>query len=857
MGSHSRAGHLAAGIVPTASAVRGVAPAGYLSMKPLPTARLCALAAACACALWLASPLSPLSAPSPHADASPSSPSVHARPSPAHHALAHGFSRAAVFPGEAAPEPRNAAQAKLGRGQLLHALQWFEQRRRGSGARAADAALQIAALDRVGLPPSHRDGENVMVGIDLALRYDAVVEPVALARASAALQRRLDAAGLRAYAVPGSPALLAAVPLARLEWLAGLDAVAAIRLAPQANAATVSAGVAASGAELLRGFGEAERIPEAVRRRLDGAGLTVAVIDSFGRSRAASLREAGEWPAAADTVEIPANGRIFGHAESSHGNSVTEIVYDFAPGAKYRLYDVGDLNDEDAPFSLINWTRAIQDAANLDANNQRLGPPRAQVINTSLGEIGSAPGDGTGGAGEAQGLYQAIDAARANGVVMIVAAGNSAHSYWDGQATAGAAAPVAQDFDPDDGGAAPVEVNVLRLSPLLRSDDDAELANCVPFYADPELGALHLFQLSLTWSDWPTRWSNAASDYRLQLVRWTDGRNDRRDGERIVAQPAGWTVVAQADAPQDGRPGALPTERLSYAASAADHTRRCDAVVANAPPGSVSGAGIFGVRIVRKTPSAGHFLRLFLSTVHELEHGVMARSLDSPADSPQVLTVGATSMIDFIDASYSSRGPVLGPGGVLPVAPSSAPKPDLTSYTMVATRGGYMDGTSAAAPHAAGLAALALQHHRQVAMIEARKAAQRPAATLGWHAALAETSLTGVMRPDATPSQRQALAQVQLDRRLALADATERTLKAVAGARGNRMSAEPVDNVHGYGLLRFDDRSPSCFFAQMYAADANARAWLVPQYLQYAPLPPGEAAYDELHATYLADCAGD
>jgi hypothetical protein len=277
------------------------------------------------------------------------------------------------------------------------------------------------------------------------------------------------------------------------------------------------------------------------------------------------------------------------------------------------------------------------------------------VVSTSLSIPLDGVGDGSAcppttpsGCGS---VGEAAAAARAAGLLLVNSAGNARQQHWGGLYQPYAGGATFHDF----GG----------------TNINSSGAFC---YA---VGTV--IQLELFWDDW----TNVNHDYALELYQ--------------VNGSGSFALAATSNYTQNGGFGQTPQEFLQYQITSSS---------SNCPAGSA----YIATAVRRVNAPTNRNLQLFAN--YNLNIPVAARSLLFPGDSPSVVTVAAVDVSTLSQELFSSEGPVLGVGGSLAANPIE--KPDVTSTDNVSTEAyaplGFT-GTSASAPHVAGLAALLLDKH--------------------------------------------------------------------------------------------------------------------------------------------------
>ncbi|MEP6484527.1 MAG: S8 family serine peptidase [Rudaea sp.] len=524
---------------------------------------------------------------------------------------------------------------------------------------ALDAkARGVAASSLTHLPSALVRNDQVLVEVHFRDDESASTATDILQRHGATLRNRLSDALHEVW-----------IPLDRLREFAAEADVASIipaRLARPVIGSKLSQGVAAGNANYWQTF-----VPA-----YDGTGINIAMIDSYDASTIPALQASGDWPPNTRLTKndfktypapigLPACATpAFGCLGIGHGNATLEIAYDVAPGATFLAYDTETVGD---------WRNAILDAAHLNVNGAPVGTVKANVISASLAAPLDGKGDGTALPGS---IAEAAGFAKAQGVLVVNAAGNERENHWGGLFQL---ASSGNGFHTWNGS------NTIY-NPF---GDGAGIIYCV--------GDGATIDVEMYWNNWTTPGSTHNYDLNLYQDSSTNGIPNW-----------GLLPVAQSNNLQNGGSGQTPQEIIQYTA------------VGGATGGCPAHSAAYAIAVARVAgTTAFDNLQVFASTSEgqPLNFDVTSRSLVFPADSPNVLSVAA---IDVANATknpqelFSSEGPVLGTGGDLPTNtdPATDPnlKPDLASFDDVTTVTiPTFFGTSASAPHAAGMAALFMQ----------------------------------------------------------------------------------------------------------------------------------------------------
>lgn len=380
----------------------------------------------------------------------------------------------------------------------------------------------------------------------------------------------------------------------------------------------------------------------------DGSGVTVANIDG-GYANYDTLQSSGDWPQPAYLRRFEVSGGPVVDCDLSACSGYEGSNHGAA--TMEIVFDVAPGADylTYATTTIGDWYTALVDAADRGA----------AVITESL----SAPLDGIGDGSECPPIWtapcgtiaEAAGYARSQGALVVNSAANYGTEHWGGTFV-----------DRGDG--------------TLDWGSGGNLN--VGDYCYPNG---YLMSIDLFWDDWS---DPVDHDYDLRLYE---------------LRASGWTLRATSEDAQNGGAGQTPQEHIRYLVSGASGS------------GGVcsGGSAVFGILVLNYSAATDRNLQVFANDWGSLAHVTEDRSLGFPADSPNVFAVGAVDVSNpGTLEDYSSEGPVLGPGGSQAAPDPPNPKPDAVSVARVSTvaygAGGFA-GTSASAPHAAGVAAILTQ----------------------------------------------------------------------------------------------------------------------------------------------------
>jgi len=178
--------------------------------------------------------------------------------------------------------------------------------------------------------------------------------------------------------------------------------------------------------------------------------------------------------------------------------------------------------------------------------------------------------------------------------------------------------------------------------------------------------------------------------------------------------------------------------------------------------------------------------------------GPSSKTVGSPGDVPEVITVGATGDKDNTIASFSSRGPATWKDPATGkdvdfIKPDvSAPGVNIKSCDKDKVAYRYLSGTSMATPHVAGVVALMVDANKEITPVAAKTALEKTAKDLG---SAGKDNVYGAGLVQAPAAVNASLSLTQLDR----SDRWEMVVKelsfeTVVDANGNIDISESIDN---------------------------------------------------------------
>ena len=393
-----------------------------------------------------------------------------------------------------------------------------------------------------------------------------------------------------------------------------------------------------------------------------GSGIKIAIMD-VGFKGLSEAQSNGDMPYDVITHDYSGKGL---QTQYKHGTACAEIVHDMAPDAELHLLK---LADEVEFYMILDY--CIQN--DID------------IISGSIGFYGSGPGNGTGP------VCEAADELRANGILVVASAGNSANSsiedmqygsHWKGMF-----------YDSDDD----------AIHEFIQGDAESWYngVDAFPYQDDDGNPETNDVTIVMRWNDWP----NANVDYDLYLFHYFSG------------ELAGSSFVTQ-----DGSQPPI------------------EAIVIDLPDNEEFLHYYYIVVDKYSGESSDVEIELFLGGMtfftpfykYTSPIATSASSIMEPADAVSVLAVGAINYENWEvgpQEDFISQGPTNAWAGS-----SARTKPDISGPDGVSghTYGeSAFLGTSAAAPHVAGAAALILSMHPNLSPDELRAVIESTALDMG------------------------------------------------------------------------------------------------------------------------------